>query len=104
MNMVKSRLLGRSTLSSTIIGVIPREPGEEVSPGPGLAYGGLMVEELSLDWQLPIFQATVPLQRLEELSLDWQLPKNSHIPLNPTLSMKKSLLSLLLSVVQIFMT
>lgn len=29
--MVKSRLLGKSTLSSTIIGVIPQEPGEEVS-------------------------------------------------------------------------
>ncbi|XP_064640308.1 lon protease homolog 2, peroxisomal-like [Lineus longissimus] len=27
MNMVKSRLLGRNTLSSTIIGVIPKEPG-----------------------------------------------------------------------------
>ena len=51
-----------------------------------------MVEELSLGWQLPSFQATVPLQRLEELSLDWQLPKNSHIPLNPKLSLKKILL------------
>ena len=31
MNMVKSRLLGRNTLSSTIIGVVPREPDADVS-------------------------------------------------------------------------
>ena len=29
MNMVKSHLLSRNTLSSTIIGVIPREPVDE---------------------------------------------------------------------------
>ena len=29
MNMVKSHLLGRNTLSSTIIGVIPREPVDD---------------------------------------------------------------------------
>lgn len=30
MNMVKSRLLGRNTLSSTVIGVVPREPEDKV--------------------------------------------------------------------------
>ena len=29
MNMVKSHLLSRNTLSSTIIGVIPREPADD---------------------------------------------------------------------------
>ena len=35
MNMVKSRLLGRNTLSSTVIGVIPKDPSQqqEVSYG-----------------------------------------------------------------------
>ena len=28
MNMVKSRLLGRNTLSSTVIGVIPKDPNQ----------------------------------------------------------------------------
>ncbi len=31
MNMVKGRLLGRNTLSSTIIGIVPREPDTDVS-------------------------------------------------------------------------
>ncbi len=30
MNMVKSRLLGRNTLSSTIVGIVPREPKADV--------------------------------------------------------------------------
>ena len=30
MNMVKSRLLGRSTLSSTVIGVIPKDPSRDI--------------------------------------------------------------------------
>lgn len=29
MNMVKSRLLGRNTLSSTVIGVIPKDPAQD---------------------------------------------------------------------------
>ena len=29
MNMVKSRLLGRNTLSSTVIGVIPKDPSQQ---------------------------------------------------------------------------
>ena len=29
MNMVKSHLLSRNTLSSTIVGVIPREPADD---------------------------------------------------------------------------
>jgi hypothetical protein len=31
MNMVKSRLMNRSNLGSTIIGVVPKEPGDDVS-------------------------------------------------------------------------
>ena len=30
MNMIKSRLLGRSTLGSTIIGVVPKDQKDEV--------------------------------------------------------------------------
>ena len=30
MSMIKSRLMGRSTLASTVIGVVPKEPGDEV--------------------------------------------------------------------------
>ena len=52
MNMVKSRLLGRNTLSSTIIGVVPREPDADVS-------NKIIIRLMWQMWQL--LSPTIPL-------------------------------------------
>ncbi|XP_064599165.1 LOW QUALITY PROTEIN: lon protease homolog 2, peroxisomal-like [Liolophura sinensis] len=63
MNMVKSRLLGRSTLSSTVIGVIPKEPGEDESEDltgiHPIGTAAVVVQVTGTNWPKPAYTLLV---------------------------------------------
>lgn len=61
-NMVKSRLLGKSTLGSTIIGVIPQEPGEEDDDFTAMhpiGTAAVVVQVTGTNWPQPAFTLLV---------------------------------------------
>lgn len=66
MNMVKSHLLSRNTLSSTIIGVIPREPaedseikGEDLAPLHSIGTAAVVVQVTGTNWPKPSYTLLV---------------------------------------------
>jgi len=64
MNMVRSRLLGRNTLSSTIIGVVPKEPGDTAEDTPGSALhqigvAAVVVQVTGTNWPQPAYTLLV---------------------------------------------
>ncbi|XP_052818776.1 lon protease homolog 2, peroxisomal-like [Mya arenaria] len=64
MNMVKTHLLGRNTLSSTIIGVIPREPLEdsqtdELSTLHAIGTAAVVVQVTGTNWPKPSYTLLV---------------------------------------------
>lgn len=63
MNMVKSRLLSRSTLSSTIIGVVPTqrldEEGEDLSALHSIGTAAVVVQVTGTNWPKPAYTLLV---------------------------------------------
>lgn len=64
MNMVKSRLLGRSTLSSTVIGVIPKDPNhdredEDLSAIHSIGTAAIVVQITGTNWPRPAYTLLV---------------------------------------------
>ncbi|XP_041376039.1 lon protease homolog 2, peroxisomal-like [Gigantopelta aegis] len=60
MNMVKSRLLGRSTLSSTVIGVIPKDPSrdiedDDISSVHPIGTAAIVVQITGTNWPRPAY-------------------------------------------------
>lgn len=62
-NMVKSRLLSKSSLSSSIIGVLPKEPGqfdsEDVGAFHNIGTAALVVQVTGTNWPRPSFTLLV---------------------------------------------
>ncbi|OWF34794.1 lon protease homolog 2, peroxisomal-like [Mizuhopecten yessoensis] len=63
MNMVKGRLLSRNTLSSTIIGVIPRDPsdeqGDDLSSIHHIGTAAVVVQVTGTNWPKPAYTLLV---------------------------------------------
>ncbi|KAK7498897.1 hypothetical protein BaRGS_00009989 [Batillaria attramentaria] len=64
MNMVKSRLLGRNTLSSTVIGVIPKDPSQDredddLSAIHSIGTAAIVVQITGTNWPRPAYTLLV---------------------------------------------
>ncbi|XP_067651639.1 lon protease homolog 2, peroxisomal-like [Haliotis asinina] len=64
MNMVKSRLLGRNTLSSTVIGVIPKDPAkddedDELTALHSIGTAAVVVQITGTNWPRPAYTLLV---------------------------------------------